>query len=157
MKKLLNKLFSRLILTGIIILIQIAWIAYTLYAASEINPIFRVCIQCLAVIFALYVVYKHTKAYNKLSWVFLILFMPIVGVPCYFLFGRAQLTKKIRERMQNVIDMVSPLRIQDDSLHKHPKKFEQFLPPIGFPDVKPLFLQEHHHKYILCAVSLPFR
>jgi len=83
MKKLLKRLSSRLFITAIIILLQFAWIAYTLYEASEVNPFFALGIRIVSVIFALYVVYKHIKTSNKLSWVFLILFVPIIGVPCY--------------------------------------------------------------------------
>lgn len=110
MKKILNKLFSRLFITMIIILVQLGWITYTLYAASEINPIFSFGLRAVAVVFALYVVYKHTKTHNKLSWVFLILFLPIIGVPCYFLFGRSEMTKNVRARVADVAALMSPLR-----------------------------------------------
>ena len=57
MKKLLKRLSSRLFITAIIILIQFAWIAYTLYEASEVNPFFAWSIRIASVVFALYVVY----------------------------------------------------------------------------------------------------
>lgn len=119
MKKVLNKLFSRLFLTAIIILLQMGWIAYTLYEASEINPAFNICLRILSVVFALYVVYKHIKGYNKLSWVFLILFLPIMGVPCYFLFGRSEMTKKVRERVLGINDVMAPLRTRDQQVEQY--------------------------------------
>ncbi len=122
MKKVLNKLFSRLFLTAIIMLFQLIWIAFTLYEASEMNPIFNICLRIISVVFALYVVYKHIKDYNKLSWVFLILFLPIVGVPCYFLFGRAEMTKKVRERVLGINDMMAPLRTNDESVEVYLRK-----------------------------------
>lgn len=118
MKKVLNRLFSRLFLTGIAMLLQLGWIAYTLYAASEVNPTFNVCLRILSVVVALYVVYKHIKTYNKLSWVFLILFLPILGVPCYFLFGRADMTKKVREQHHTIMDMVAPLRTRSEQVER---------------------------------------
>ncbi len=119
MKKVLKKLTSRLVITAFIILIQFGWIAYTLYTASEVNPLIKLGLRVISVIFALYVVYKHIKSSNKLSWVFLILFAPIIGVPCYFLFGRSEMTKNFRERMNAVVDMVAPLRIRQEQVEEH--------------------------------------
>lgn len=119
MKKVLNKLFSRLLLTVIIIVLQMAWIVYTLYEASEINPAFNVCLRVISVVFALYVVYKHNKSYNKLSWVFLILFLPIIGVPCYFLFGRSKMTKRARGLVLGVNEMMAPLRTSCEEVEQH--------------------------------------
>ncbi len=121
MKKVLNRLFSRLFLTAIIILLQMGWIVYTLYEAAEINPVFNVFLRSISVLCALYVVYKHSKSYNKLSWVFLILFLPIIGVPCYFLFGRSEMTKKVREYVLNINDVMAPLRTSDEQVEQHLK------------------------------------
>ena len=119
MKKFVSKLLSRLVLTGLIILAQILWIGYTLYAASEINPFFEMGLHIIAVICALYVVYKDIRPNNKLSWVFLILFLPIIGVPCYFLFGRSDMTKSSRERMSEIINCVAPLRESAEEVETH--------------------------------------
>ncbi len=119
MKKLLKKLSSRLVVTGLIMLVQFGWIAYTLQMASEVNPYFALGLRVVAVIFALYVVYKHIKTSNKLSWVFLILFVPIIGVPCYFLFGRSEMTKKFRNQMSELDAMIAPLRIPQEQVREH--------------------------------------
>ncbi len=110
MKKVLSKLFGRLVFTAIIIVLQFVWIVATLYEAEGLNPWFSVMLRCISVIIALYVVYKDMRPHNKLSWIFLILFIPIVGCPCYFLFGRSDMTKKSRERMSTLQAFVEPLR-----------------------------------------------
>uniref|UniRef100_UPI0040566886 cardiolipin synthase n=1 Tax=Agathobacter sp. TaxID=2021311 RepID=UPI0040566886 len=114
MKKIFNRLFSKLVLIGITILIQFAWIVYTIYITTDGNPIANTVLRIISVVCALYVVYKDMKLYNKLSWVFLILFMPIIGCPCYFLFGRSDMTKKVRTKMSDIEKMVAPLRIEDE-------------------------------------------
>lgn len=110
MKKVLNKIFGRLVITAIIILLQFGWIVVTLYEAGDVNPWFSVILRVISVVTALYVVYKDMRPHNKLSWIFLILFMPIVGCPCYFLFGRSEMTKKSREEMSALQAFVEPLR-----------------------------------------------
>ena len=113
MKKIFNLLFNKLFLIGIMILIQFSWIIYTIYITTDGNPIANTILRMLSVACALYVVYKDMKLYNKLSWVFLILFMPIIGCPCYFLFGRSDMTKKARTKMSDIENMVSSLRLED--------------------------------------------
>ena len=118
MKKVFNRLFSKLVLIGIMILIQFNWIVYTIYVATDGNPVANTILRIISVVCALYVVYKDMKLYNKLSWVFLILFVPIVGCPCYFLFGRSDMTKQVRIKMSDIEKMVSPLRIEDKEVKK---------------------------------------
>lgn len=124
MKKILNKLFSKLMLGAIIILMQMAWIVYTLFIATESNSIIDVLLRIISVVIALYVVYKDMKPYNKISWVFLILFLPILGIPCYFLFGRSEMTKAARERMADMDSMVSPLRIEQEDVKESLKSVD---------------------------------
>ncbi|MBQ6844623.1 MAG: cardiolipin synthase [Agathobacter sp.] len=121
MKKVLNKIFGRLVLTAIIILLQFFWIVATLYEAEGMNPWFSVILRSISVIIALYVVYKDMRPHNKLSWIFLILFIPIVGCPCYFLFGRSEMTKKSREQMATLQAFVEPLREQQNGVLEHLK------------------------------------
>lgn len=110
MKRVLSRVFGRLVLTAIIILFQFFWIVATLYEAEGISPWGTLLLRVISVIIALYVVYKDMRPHNKLSWIFLILFMPIIGCPCYLLFGRSDMTKKIRERMATLQAFVEPQR-----------------------------------------------
>ena len=115
MKKVLNKLFGRLVLTAIIILIQLGWIAVTLYEAGAISAWFSLGLRIVSLVCALYVVYKDMRPHNKLSWIFLILLLPFVGCPCYFLFGRSEMTKKNRAQIAQLQDFVEPMReVQPD-------------------------------------------
>jgi cardiolipin synthase len=116
MKKILNKLFSRLFIFGVVILLQFFWIVYTLFVSSEQYYGVDIFIKVISVLIALYVVYKDIRPYNKLSWVFLILFLPIIGCPCFFLFGRSDMTKRSRNRMSEIENMISPLRIQSEEV-----------------------------------------
>ena len=61
MKKVLNKLFGRLVFTGIIILMQFGWIVVTLHEAEGVNPWFSVLLRMVSVVIALYVVYKDMR------------------------------------------------------------------------------------------------
>ncbi len=119
MKKFLNKLFGRLVITAIIIVLQFGWIVATLYGAEMISPWFSIALRAISVVIALYVVYKDMRPHNKLSWIFLILFMPIIGCPCYFIFGRAEMTKRSRERMATLQEFVEPMRSRQEDVEEY--------------------------------------
>lgn len=122
MKKVLNKLFGRLVLTAIIILIQFGWIAFTLYEAGVVNPWFSLGLRVISLVCALYVVYKDMRPHAKMSWIFLILLLPFIGCPCYFLFGRSEMTKKNREQIAQLQSLVEPMRVAQEDVNAHLKE-----------------------------------
>jgi len=119
MKKILNKLFGRLVLTAIIILIQFGWIAFTLYEAGVVNPWFSISLRLISLVCALYVVYKDMRPHGKMSWIFLILLLPFIGCPCYFLFGRSEMTKKNRQQIAELQKLVEPMREPQEEVKLH--------------------------------------
>ncbi len=125
MKKILSRLLSKLVLCGVIILVQFGWIVYMTYWASVRSTIFNVLLQVLALIMALYVVNKDMKPYFKLSWIFLILWLPIFGCPAFFLFGRPELTKRTRMRLTRVYEEVGRLRKKNPAILEEIKPMSQ--------------------------------
>ena len=150
MKKVLNKIFSRLVLTAIIILFQIGWIAFVLYEAGAVNPFFYLALRITSFVIALYVVYKDSRPHNKMSWIFLILFVPFIGCPCYFLFGRSEMTKKHRERIADLQAFVEPMREQQEDVKQYLKEEnEDALKQMSFPynTSRYPFYMENESKY----------
>ena len=125
MKKVLSKLFGRLVLTAIIILIQFGWIAFTLYEAGVVNPWFSLSLRVISLVCALYVVYKDMRPHAKMSWIFLILLLPFIGCPCYFLFGRSEMTKKNREQIAQLQALVEPMRESQEEVNAHLKDVDE--------------------------------
>lgn len=113
MKRFASKIFSKLVICGVIILLQFGWIVYMTYVATERNAFLNAGLHALAVILALYVANKITNPFNKLSWVFLILVFPIFGCPAYYMFGRPELTRKSRIRLKKTIEYMNQYRRDD--------------------------------------------
>ena len=53
--KILNKLFSKLVLGALIIILQFCWFVYLLYSVSLTSSIADIAITVLAIVLALYV------------------------------------------------------------------------------------------------------
>ncbi len=102
MKRLANKLFSKLVLGGLIIILQFSWFVYMIYSATAASSAVNIVFQIIAVALALYVANKEMRTSYKMSWIFLILFLPLFGCPAYFIFGRSGLTKRTRQKMEEV-------------------------------------------------------
>lgn len=124
MKKVLSKILGRLVLTIVIIAIQFVWIVFTLYEAGEVNPWFSLTLRVISLLVALYVVYKDMRPHNKLSWIFLILLLPFIGCPCYFLFGRSEMTKKSRKQMADLQKQIEPMRDIQEEVNEHLKNVD---------------------------------
>lgn len=118
MKHIANRIFGKLPLCAVMILLQVGWIVYAFYYASAISTAFNLVLHGLSVLMALAVVNKDMKPYDKLSWIFLILCVPIFGCICYYLFGRSGLTKRQRLRMESVIEDMKPYRAEDTTVRE---------------------------------------
>ena len=94
MRKVLKRLLSKLFIVSTIIILQMVWFFFLFYTASAGNHIFDVILKIAAFFLAMYIANRQMKTYIKLSWIFLILSLPIVGMPCYFFFGRPELTER---------------------------------------------------------------
>ncbi len=104
------------IITILLILLQFAWIVYLIYWASTEFQYVNAVISFIAIIVSLYVASRNIRTSHKLSWVFLMLALPIVGVPAYYMFGRPELTRKRRKQMAAVLANSAPYRQSDEAL-----------------------------------------
>lgn len=102
MKRILNKLFSKLVLGVIIIILQFGWFVYLLYSATLYSSIADALLKAASIVLALFVSSRDMRSTYKTSWIFLILALPLFGIPAYYLFGRSGLTKHTRMKMDAV-------------------------------------------------------
>ena len=116
MKRVTHGIFSKLAIGACAIILQFVWLIMIMYAASERFSEMNVIFHIISVILALYLVNRNIKPYNKLSWIFIILWMPIIGVTCYFLLGRSELTRGNRRRLSEVIRHTEKYVTQDPAI-----------------------------------------
>ena len=113
MKRFASKLFSKLTIGASIILLQFGWFVYLVYSAKRSSSAANMALDVIAVALALYIANKDMRTSYRMSWIFLVLFLPIFGIPAYFIFGRSGLTKKTRRKMEAVADKVVEYRVED--------------------------------------------
>lgn len=108
MKKCLNIIFSRLFFVGLAIVLQFGWVFLLFYHASVKFSYVNILVRILSVIVSLTVINNWSNPYYKLSWIFIILLVPLLGITLYLIFGRSKITKKTLKKMDEVHQDVSP-------------------------------------------------
>lgn len=126
-KNTIKFLLSRVFIVSILIILQIAAVYTLFYQIAGIGlPVF-VVFEVIGLFTSLIILNRHFNPAYKISWIFLILIFPIIGVGLYIMFGRARLSKKkaklIHQTMShnNFIidnDPVVLTAIQDRSIQK---------------------------------------
>lgn len=108
MKKLYKILFSRVFIVFLAIAIQFFWLFNVLYRFSIQFSYANMAIHALAVVFVLQIISRRMNPSYKLAWSFIILLFPVLGTLLYLVFGRSELTKRTREKMDRVHQEILP-------------------------------------------------
>ena len=86
-RKIIQKLFSRLFVVALGIMIQLVWLYMVLYQFSIQHTFANLFVIVLGVVTAVYVVSRPGNPAAKLAWTFLLLIVPLLGIVIYFVFG----------------------------------------------------------------------
>lgn len=107
-RKLLNTAFSRVVLTVIIILIQIALILTTLLVFNSYFVYFYLFGLILSIAVVLYIINTNSNPAYKLAWIIPIMIFPVFGGLLYVLFGKYKLSKKEKVKVTEIENMILP-------------------------------------------------
>lgn len=95
-KKLINTLFSKMMVMGYIILFQLVLLFISLnYLSTSFKPI-SIALEIFSIIMVIYVYNRNDNPSYKLAWIALILIMPTAGGVLYLLFGGKKVSKELR-------------------------------------------------------------
>lgn len=91
---------TRLIVAGVMILIQISLLFYMLYSLSSRVIWSYAIIQFLSIILSIAIINSKSNPTYKISWIIFILLVPFIGVTAYLLWGNGRIFPHLRRRMQ---------------------------------------------------------
>ena len=104
MKKLLYLLFHRSVFVGLSLLAQIGTLLFMVATFSEHMDTFYWCCILLSVAAALAIVGSRMEPGYKIAWLLVILPFPVFGGIFYLLIGGGHIPKRLRKRMQGILD-----------------------------------------------------
>lgn len=102
LKAVLQKIFSRMVVTGLAILIQVLWLFFMLYEFSLQYTFANLLLDIAGLLLVIHIIDKPGNVSAKLAWTFVLLLFPIPGIVVYYVFGRPKLTKKTQLAMDHV-------------------------------------------------------
>lgn len=100
MNKLLKKMFSRTVVTALLIVIQVAWLAALLLQLGNSLPAIQTVLRILSLVAILFVIKSDMNPSYKIGWILLIAVLPILGGLMYVIFGNKRPTKNMREMLR---------------------------------------------------------
>lgn len=100
MNKLLKKVFSRTVVTALLIVIQVAWLTALLLQLGNSLPAIQTVLRILSLVAILFVIKSDMNPSYKIGWILLIAVLPILGGLMYVIFGNKRPTKNMREMLR---------------------------------------------------------
>lgn len=124
--KILKFLFSRLVIVGIILVIQIIWFITFLFKLGNYSLMINIIFTVISVLAVLYIINKKDNPAYKLAWVIPILSFPLLGGLLYLTLGNKKPVKRLRNKLEKQYEATKSLLIQDklifeeiDNLDRH--------------------------------------
>lgn len=102
-RKLWKLVTSRLFLIAILIIIQATLLILGLFYLNSIEFVNH-CLTVLSIVMTIYILLRPDNPTYKLAWIVPILIFPVLGGVFYLMFGRIQVSKRRRNRIQSIIN-----------------------------------------------------
>ena len=102
-KKIINFLFSRVVIIPLCILLQLAWWVFVFFYLTRVSNVVSMLVRVLGLLIVLWIVNKRMNPSYKLLWTILILTSPVLGVTIYFLLGESRVARKMQRSYEKVL------------------------------------------------------
>lgn len=98
-----NGFFNNFLKVFIIILglsLQFVLILFLFGATATVNEYASIIFDVIKLAFVLYIIYKPINNAYKIIWIFLILFVPALGISSYLLWGNNRISSKVKKKIK---------------------------------------------------------
>ena len=99
MTKLLKFLFSRMVIIGLLIIMQLGILIFTIWKLSESFVYLYVLFTAISIFSVIYILSTKDNPSYKLAWVIPVLLVPVFGGLLYLIFGSRKTTKKFTQEV----------------------------------------------------------
>lgn len=114
MSKILGFLFNRITIIVLLMLVQAAALAVSIWGLSHYFVYIYIALFVLSALTVLWIINTWINPAYKLAWTILILSLPIFGGLFYLCFGANQINKSLAVRLKRQYDKIAPLLLQDE-------------------------------------------
>ncbi len=115
-RKLLKLVLNRVVIVGLLILLQIAWMIFNLTELAAYSPMIHRMLTLLSTLAVIAVVNTRDNPAYKLAWVIAIMTLPLLGGTMYLLFSGWLPSKKLRNKLSRVERQMKPFIKQEKAV-----------------------------------------
>lgn len=116
MKKIIQFLTSRLFIFALLIVLQAAVLVLGILWLQELSFIFYIFCEVLSLIIVFSIVSKQDNPMYKIAWIIPIMMVPVLGGFFYLLFGKRNISPRIRRILEQLNVKNSDLHIQNQEI-----------------------------------------
>lgn len=116
MKKIFNFLFSRMVIVGLLLIIQVLFLIFIIWKFSKYYMYVSLILSLLSLLVVLWINRQDDNPAYKLAWTTLILVIPVFGGLFYILFGHAKMPRKARKRQRIAEAKLQSLLTQEERI-----------------------------------------
>lgn len=116
MKKILNFIFSRMVIVGLLILFQVAILISVVWKLSNYFIYFYILCVLISMVVVVHLISKDDNPSYKLAWAIPIMMFPLFGGLFYILAGNNKSSKKFIGRLEEVYQKAVPSMPQDGKI-----------------------------------------
>ncbi len=102
MKRILNRIFSRMVMTCVLVALQVAVMIIGILGLQSYYPYLSAAFTILSFLMVMYLITKDTNPDIKLAWIVPILLFPVLGGLLYLFYGRVVIPKRLRKKLLKV-------------------------------------------------------
>ena len=165
-KKLINLLFSKMMIVGYIILFELALLFFGLSFISTISQSLNIAFKIISILMCIYIFNRNDNPSYKLAWISIILIVPQIGGILYLMFGGKKVSRELRrivnignEKTKGIMDSKIELIEQLKSENAEAAKQVNYLMKhAGYPcskKTKTTFIKsgEEYYEYLLREIQ----
>ena len=116
MRRVLNFLFSRMVLVGLLLVLQLALIIGIIWRLSNYFIYFYIASVLISTLVVIHLVSKKDNPSYKLAWAIPIMLFPMFGGIFYILAGNNRISKKVVKRLEMIYYRTAPHLRQDERI-----------------------------------------
>lgn len=114
LRRVLNLVFSRIVVTGVLLLLQAFWLFALFYWLADYAKWFGGVGVAMSIIMCLALIRQDSTVPEfKISWMILFAVMPVQGGILYLLWGNKRPALGLRHRLERAEDAMAPARKDD--------------------------------------------
>ncbi len=105
---------TRIILSGILLLLQLGFLFYALYDITAQSTLLYLLSMILGILTVIVIVNRQSNPSHKIAWIIFILVFPVFGISVFLLWGGGRVPPHLRKRMQKCESHYLPFLKEED-------------------------------------------